>query len=211
MIRIASITWVSLAIGFIFGFLGQRSRMCFIGGWRDFFLIKDTYLLKGFLSFLISASVFFFIFNQAGYFMRNYPWYDRPPITFDVTGLLFWDIPEIVQYRNMEYCELLISPIYMEVGSDLPVRGVQMFGYIIPNELILTLGAALVMGFFSTMANGCPIRQHVMASSGNVSAMLYILAFYAAVLVYDKYLVKYLNDFVNIYMQLSPEFPSVGL
>ena len=204
MMRFSAITWVSLAIGFIFGFLGQRSRMCFIGGWRDFFLIKDTYLLKGFFSFLLSAGIFFFIFNQAGYYMKGYPWYARPSYKVDVLDLLPWDAPEVVQYRNMEFCDLLITPIYLEVGSDLPIRGVRVFGIVIPNELSLTLIAALIMGFFSTMANGCPIRQHVMASSGNVSSMLYILAFYAAVLFYDKYLIGYLNDLVNIYQIILP-------
>lgn len=45
----------SLFIGIIAGFLGQRSRMCFIGGFRDFFMIRDKGLLKGVISFFVSA------------------------------------------------------------------------------------------------------------------------------------------------------------
>ena len=31
----------TLMIGLILGYLGQRSRMCFIGGIRDFILVRD--------------------------------------------------------------------------------------------------------------------------------------------------------------------------
>ncbi len=45
----------SFFIGLVAGFLGQRSRMCFIGGFRDLLLIKDKELLKGVISFFASA------------------------------------------------------------------------------------------------------------------------------------------------------------
>ena len=41
----------TLIIGLIAGFLGQRSRMCFVGGIRDLYLIKSTYLFKGLIGF----------------------------------------------------------------------------------------------------------------------------------------------------------------
>jgi hypothetical protein len=41
----------TLVIGVVLGYLGQRSRMCFVGGIRDFILVRDTYLLKGLLAF----------------------------------------------------------------------------------------------------------------------------------------------------------------
>lgn len=39
---------LALAAGLIVGFLAQRSRLCLIGGIRDFVLFRDTYLLIGF-------------------------------------------------------------------------------------------------------------------------------------------------------------------
>ena len=45
----------SLLIGLIAGFLGQRSRMCFIGGFRDFIIIRDKELLRGVIAFFASA------------------------------------------------------------------------------------------------------------------------------------------------------------
>ncbi|NLC08311.1 MAG: YedE-related selenium metabolism membrane protein [Syntrophomonadaceae bacterium] len=37
--------WVSLAAGLVVGFLAQKTRMCLSGGFRDFFLIRETGLL----------------------------------------------------------------------------------------------------------------------------------------------------------------------
>jgi uncharacterized membrane protein YedE/YeeE len=49
----------SLALGVIVGYLGQRSRMCSIGGLRDFVLVRDTGLLKGIAAMLVAAWVVF--------------------------------------------------------------------------------------------------------------------------------------------------------
>ena len=45
----------TLVIGVILGYLGQRSRMCFVGGIRDFILVRDTALLKGLVAFGLTA------------------------------------------------------------------------------------------------------------------------------------------------------------
>jgi len=49
----------SLVIGGIIGYLGQRSRMCTIGGLRDYVLVRDTGLLKGVAAMLVTAWVVF--------------------------------------------------------------------------------------------------------------------------------------------------------
>ena len=49
----------SLAVGLIVGYLGQRSRMCTIGGLRDYVLVRDTGLLKGVGAMLLGAWVVF--------------------------------------------------------------------------------------------------------------------------------------------------------
>jgi YedE family putative selenium metabolism protein len=48
---------VALAVGLAVGFLAQRTRMCFVGGWRDIFLVKDFYLFSGIAAFFIAALV----------------------------------------------------------------------------------------------------------------------------------------------------------
>jgi len=49
--------WISLLIGLCFGFLAQRTRMCFVGGWRDLILVRDTYLFSGIAAFFIGAII----------------------------------------------------------------------------------------------------------------------------------------------------------
>jgi YedE family putative selenium metabolism protein len=48
---------ISLVVGLIVGALAQRTRMCFVGAWRDLFLVKDTYLLSGVLACLLGVLV----------------------------------------------------------------------------------------------------------------------------------------------------------
>ena len=54
----------TLLVGFIAGFLGQRSRMCFVGGIRDLYLVKSTYLFKGLIGFLIAAFIGYIFFSN---------------------------------------------------------------------------------------------------------------------------------------------------
>src|SRR5260221_10342881 len=53
------VTFSSLGLGLIVGYLGQRSRMCSIGGLRDFVLVRDTGLLKGVAALLAASWVVF--------------------------------------------------------------------------------------------------------------------------------------------------------
>jgi len=48
---------VSLVVGLAIGFLAQRTRLCFVGGWRDLLLVKDTYLFSGVAAFFVAALV----------------------------------------------------------------------------------------------------------------------------------------------------------
>lgn len=57
---------VSLVIGLVVGFLAQRTRMCFVGAWRDVFLVRDFYLLSGVIAFFIAALVTNYIVGNFG-------------------------------------------------------------------------------------------------------------------------------------------------
>jgi uncharacterized membrane protein YedE/YeeE len=61
----------TLVVGFIAGFLGQRSRMCFVGGIRDLYLIRSTYLFKGLIGFIVAAFIGYIIFNNG----ISFPWF----------------------------------------------------------------------------------------------------------------------------------------
>ncbi|QEK13440.1 YedE-related selenium metabolism membrane protein [Crassaminicella thermophila] len=49
--------FISLASGLIVGALAQRTRLCMVGGIRDLFLFKDTYLLSGFIAIFVFALI----------------------------------------------------------------------------------------------------------------------------------------------------------
>jgi uncharacterized membrane protein YedE/YeeE len=58
----------TLIAGLLIGYVAQRSRMCFIGGIRDYVLVKDTHLLKAPVAFLIGAVAIFgvaYLFSSA--------------------------------------------------------------------------------------------------------------------------------------------------
>jgi uncharacterized membrane protein YedE/YeeE len=123
----------TLIIGVIIGYLGQRSRMCFVGGIRDFILVRDSYLLKGLIAFGLTA------------------W-----VAFPLVGLL--------------------------VGNSLG-----SFGWTADIvTVLLTIVGGFGVGYFSTLANGCPFRQHVLAAQGVRSSISYLAGFFAGALVFNS-------------------------
>jgi len=58
--------WIALTVGLFVGFLAQRTRMCFVGAWRDLLMIRDTYLLSAPVFFLIGALVTNFALGNFG-------------------------------------------------------------------------------------------------------------------------------------------------
>ena len=57
---------ISLAAGLIVGALAQRTRLCMVGGIRDFILFRETKLLIGFVVILVSALVCNLILTATG-------------------------------------------------------------------------------------------------------------------------------------------------
>ncbi|XHH09783.1 MAG: YeeE/YedE thiosulfate transporter family protein [Candidatus Bathyarchaeia archaeon] len=64
----------TLVAGIIIGYLAQRSRMCFVGGIRDYVLVKDTHLLKAPVAFLVGAVAIFGVsYLLVG--VSKWPWF----------------------------------------------------------------------------------------------------------------------------------------
>jgi len=123
----------TLVVGLIVGFFAQRSRMCFVGGLRDFILVRDTELLKGLLAFALTA------------------W-----IAFPLAGMLAG------------------SPRTVFTPADAIT-------------VALTVAAGLGVGLFSTLANGCPLRQHVLAAQGIVSSWTYLAGFLGGAVIFHMW------------------------
>lgn len=80
---------VTLIIGIILGYMGQRSRFCTISGIRDFYLIRDAYRLKGLIGIIIGGIIGFSIFNLAG---GNFPGFPLLSQGLNVQPLIFLPI-----------------------------------------------------------------------------------------------------------------------
>ncbi len=61
-VAVYAVPLVTLAIGLIVGYLGQRSGYCSIGGFRDFFLARHTRILSGYLTLIVAAFAGYLIF-----------------------------------------------------------------------------------------------------------------------------------------------------
>ncbi len=120
----------TLVIGVVLGYLGQRSRMCFVGGIRDFILVRDTALLKGLVAF----------------------------------GLTAW---------------LAFPLVSLVIGT-----GLGPFGVSDAVTIALTIVGGFGVGYVSTLANGCPLRQHVLAAQGVTSSMAYLGGFFAGAVIF---------------------------
>ena len=124
----------TLVIGVVLGYLGQRSRMCFVGGIRDFILVRDTYLLRGLIAFGLTA------------------W-----LGFPLVGLASGARP----------------------GS---------FGVSDAVTVVFTIVGGFGVGYFSALANGCPLRQHVLAAQGVRSSIAYLAGFFAGAVIFHSWM-----------------------
>ncbi len=64
--------------------------------------------------------------------------------------------------------------------------------------LVLALIGGLGYAFFSVLAEGCPLRQHVNATTGNGAAIIYLVGFYVGILFFQFVMVNYVNVFQRI-------------
>jgi len=70
---LVAISVALLLIGVATGALGQKSRMCFVGGFRDFILVRDTALLRGLMSFFATNWILVFVLSKTGVLVFHYP------------------------------------------------------------------------------------------------------------------------------------------
>ena len=159
----------TLCLGIIFGYIGQRARMCFIGGMRDYFLVRDTYLIKGLFTFLIFAFIGFFMFHFISKAISTFPWFLNGGAVF------------LKKWKTMGI-NVNPSPI-LPVPGDPITWSPKVWAHI-----IVAMIGGFGLGFFSTLAGGCPFRQHVMAAEGSKSAIVYLIGLYLGAIVFHKFI-----------------------
>ena len=145
---------VTVSAGLIAGWVGQRSRFCTVGGLRDFLLARDTTLLLGVVALFAAAWLAF-------------------PL---VEGLLLATSPAVT-----EQAEGLgaLDPLALEPGAAAGDEGLPSLSL----AAVIFVGG-IGVGLVSTIAGGCPFRQHVLAGQGSRQARFYLLGFYLAALAF---------------------------
>jgi len=78
----------TLVLGFVIGYLGQRSRLCFVAGYRDLFLIRDASLLKGVIGAFLGALAGFILFKFLGGRIVGFPMLLKTPELDSVSAWL---------------------------------------------------------------------------------------------------------------------------
>ncbi|MDO9518256.1 MAG: YeeE/YedE thiosulfate transporter family protein [Methanosarcinaceae archaeon] len=152
-----TISIATLIVGFVIGYMGQRSGLCIIGGIRNFYLTRDTYLLKGVLAIIIVAGAGFIVTSLVGGPAQDFPAFSE-------------GISEVGSLYNA--CK---DPLNINNNTN----NTNILSYI-----FLSLLGGLGLGIFSVLAIGCPFRQHVRTSEGDKGSFAYIIGFYLAALVF---------------------------
>ncbi len=49
--------WIAALVGLGVGVMAQKTRMCFVGGWRDLIMVRDTYLFGAIAAFFVGALI----------------------------------------------------------------------------------------------------------------------------------------------------------
>jgi uncharacterized protein len=136
-VAIIAVPVVTLLLGILIGWLGQRSGFCSIGGFRDFFMFRHTRLLYGYIALIVGAFV--------GY-------------------LVFW----------------LITPAAFEnffwlIGKGLmPVPGAPA-NLTVAAYIVLAVVGGIAVGLIGVLLGGCPLRQVVMTSEGNLKSLCFVI------------------------------------
>ncbi len=137
----------TLIVGMIIGYAAQRAGFCSIGGWRDYVLFRDATLWKAVPGFIIGGIIGYSILTIAG--SIYYP--NQFP----------WG-----WYKGWTSIPGSIAKGVTLIGSNA-----------ILNAILWAIIGAVGIGFFSTLAGGCPLRQTVMAAEGSKSSYVYLIGF----------------------------------
>jgi uncharacterized membrane protein YedE/YeeE len=62
--------------------------------------------------------------------------------------------------------------------------------------VLVTVIAGAAIGFASTLANGCPFRQHVLAAQGAISSVWYLVGFLAGAFAYHFWVAPEIARFI---------------
>jgi len=168
------LTFVLAILGGGIGFLAQRSRMCFVAGFRDYFIVRDRELLLGIFSFIVTIWFLTSLLQPLNMIRSGIPQYGDAVIHRGVENVHF-SLSHVLNIRNLGN---------QRESIDLSAHFLNKFIYV-------TFTGGLLIGLVSTLAGGCVLRQHVLLAQGSMNALYYIAGFYSAVVIYYIFLFRF--------------------
>ena len=136
-VAVIAVPIVTLFLGLIIGWLGQRSGFCSIGGFRDFIMFRHTRLLYGFIALILGSFAGYLVFRLLF------------PAAFEG---FFW-----------------------LMGKGLmPVPGAPA-NLTVAAYIVLAVVGGIAVGLIGVLLGGCPLRQLVMTSEGNMKSLCFVI------------------------------------
>ena len=189
MIERAPLTAAVAALGLVVGYLAQRSRMCFVAGFRDFLLVRDKELLRGFFAFVATIWVLTTALYSVGLMRKGAPEYGGTVLSSEEgvrrgtggsseSGSRGGGTGPAAngKIRVFRWAEG-IRPFFCTPALD--------------RFMLVTFAGGWIIGILSTFAGGCVMRQHVLAAQGNRDSLFYLLGFFSAVPVFYLFLERF--------------------
>jgi uncharacterized membrane protein YedE/YeeE len=149
-IAVIAVPIVTLLLGLLIGWLGQRSGFCSIGGFRDFIMFRHTRLLYGYIALIIGAFV--------GY-------------------LVFWLITPAA-FENF---------FWLLHKGLMPVPGAPA-NLTVAAYILLAVIGGIAVGLIGVLLGGCPLRQVVMTSEGNIKSLVFVIGMCIGAVVYTAWI-----------------------
>jgi uncharacterized membrane protein YedE/YeeE len=180
-------------MGLAVGYLAQRSRMCFVAGFRDWLLVRDRELLLGFFSFVVTVWVLTTSLYSLGLLKKGAPEYGEPRTGGGTAA------GEAAEQRDGSSGDAAGGPAGGPPGGPSPSGRRPSVRFLsapfAPDRFMyLSLAGGWLVGLLSTFAGGCVLRQHVLAAQGGRDAAWYLAGFYAAVPAFYLLLERFLNS-----------------
>ncbi len=149
-VAVIAVPIVTLLLGLLIGWLGQRSGFCSIGGFRDFFMWKHTRLLYGYIALIVGAFIGYLVF-----------WL----ITPSAFENFFW-----LLHKGL-----------------MPVPGAPA-SLTVTAYIVLAVIGGLAVGLIGVLLGGCPLRQVVMTSEGNIKSLVFVIGMCIGAVVYTAWI-----------------------
>ena len=145
---------ITLLLGFLIGYLAQRSGFCSIGGMRDLMMFRHTRLFFGYLG-LIGGAVL-------GYF-------------------IFWLIIPAA-FPNFYWMTTQSNPLTPIPGAP---GGLEVGSYI-----LLAIIGGFGMGLIGVLLGGCPLRQIVMSTEGNLKSVSFVVGLAIGAIIFHSWIIQ---------------------